>query len=168
MCRARAGGIAVVFHLHSFGYNDRRAFADAQAVIFPSEYSRRYHARKLGLDGPVIPVPIPLDRVIAEHANLKYVTLINPQPPKGLTVFTRIAMELNQRRPEIPFLVVEGRGTLDSLGQLPVDLSGLTNLNRMATTPDPRWAQDSRLEDDAAADSSCVPVVRQLRPRCAP
>src|SRR3974377_314658 len=29
-----------------------RAFADVSAVIFPSEYSRRHHARLLGLDGP--------------------------------------------------------------------------------------------------------------------
>jgi len=37
MRRARLRGIAVVFHLHNFGYNDRRAFADVSAVIFPSE-----------------------------------------------------------------------------------------------------------------------------------
>ena len=35
-------------------------------------------------------------------------------------------------------LVVEGRGTADGLAGLPVDLSGLTNLHRMANTPDPR------------------------------
>jgi glycosyltransferase involved in cell wall biosynthesis len=138
MRRARMKSIAVVFHLHNFGYNDRRAFADASAVIFPSEYSRRYHARTLGLEGPVIPDPIPLERVVAENPEPKYVTFINPQPAKGLTVFARIAMELNQRRPDIPFLVVEGRGTSEALARLPVDLSGLSNLNRMATTPDPR------------------------------
>jgi glycosyltransferase involved in cell wall biosynthesis len=35
-------------------------------------------------------------------------------------------------------LVVEGRGTADGLVGLPVDLSALTNLHRMANTPDPR------------------------------
>ncbi len=67
MRRARLRGIAVVFHLHNFGYNDRRAFADVSAVIFPSEYSRRYHARLLGLDGPVIPDPIRFDRIVAAN-----------------------------------------------------------------------------------------------------
>ena len=86
----------------------------------------------------MIPDPIPLDRVVAENPEPKYVTFINPQPAKGLTVFARIAMELNQRRPDIPLLVVEGRGTSEALAKLPVDLSGLTNLHRMATTPDPR------------------------------
>jgi glycosyltransferase involved in cell wall biosynthesis len=66
------------------------------------------------------------------------VTFVNPQPEKGLTVFARIARELGRRRPEIPLLVVEGRGTSDAFARLPVDLSGLSNLNRMANTPDPR------------------------------
>ena len=48
-------------------------------------------ARTLGIDGPVIPDPIPLDRVVAENPEPKYVTFINPQPAKGLTVFARIA-----------------------------------------------------------------------------
>ena len=65
-------------------------------------------------------------------------TFINPQPDKGAAVFARIAIELNRRRPDIPLLVVEGRGTSDALAGLPVDLSSLTNLNRMANTPDPR------------------------------
>ena len=180
MRRARAKGAAVVFHLQNFGYNDRRGFEDVDALIFPSEYSRRFYARRVGLDGRVIPDPIRLDKVIApcqwsvvrgplanasdcaavvgsergssdascngqlttdqEHPAPagKYVTFINPQPDKGASVFARIAIELNQRRPDIPLLVVEGRGTSDALAGLPVDLSGLTNLNRMANTPDPR------------------------------
>jgi len=134
MRRARARQIAVVFHLHNFGYNDRRGFADVSAVIFPSEYSRRFHQGRIGLDGVVIPDPIRLDRVIAEDPEPTYATLINPQPDKGVTVFAAIALELGRRRPEIPLLVVEGRGTSKGLASLPVDLSGLANLNRMANT----------------------------------
>ena len=71
---------------------------------FNSEYSRRHHARTIGIDGPVIPEPIPLDRVVAENPDPTYATFINPQPAKRPTIFARIAMELNQRRPDIPFL----------------------------------------------------------------
>src|ERR1035441_2337232 len=138
MHRARAKGAAVVFHLHNFGYNDRRGFEDVDAVIFPSEYSRRFYARRTGLEGTVISDPIRLDRIIAERPEPRYVTFINPQPDKGAAVFARIAIELGRRRPDIPLLVVEGRGKSDALAGLPVDLSGLTNLNRMANTPDPR------------------------------
>jgi glycosyltransferase involved in cell wall biosynthesis len=138
MRSAQARGIPVVFHLHNFGYNDARFFQHTSSVIFPSEYSRRCHNRTIGLDGVVIPYPIPLERVIAPDPQPTYVAFINPQLSKGVTIFARIAMELHRRRPEIPLLVVEGRGTSDALGELPIDLSSLTNLNRMANTPDPR------------------------------
>ena len=48
--------------------------------------------------------------MVAEERDPKFVTLINPQPEKGVTVFARIALELSRRRPDIPFLIVEGRG----------------------------------------------------------
>jgi hypothetical protein len=64
MRRARARGIAAVFHLHNFSYNDRRAFSDVKAIILPSDYSRRFHAGRLGLQGQVIPDPIRLERKV--------------------------------------------------------------------------------------------------------
>jgi len=138
MRRARARDIPVVFHLHNFAYNDPHGFTDVSAVIFPSEYSRRFHQRRLGLDGTVISDPVRLDRLMVDRPEPRFVTFINPQPEKGMSVFARIALELGQRRPDIPLLLVEGRGTSDALAGLEVDLSGLTNLNRMANTPDPR------------------------------
>ncbi|MFI5460632.1 MAG: glycosyltransferase [Isosphaerales bacterium] len=138
MARARRRGIAVVFHLHNFAYADRSAFADAAAVLVPSRYAGRFYAERLGLECTAIPYPLSAGRVVAADREPRYVTFINPQPSKGVTVFARIASELGRRRPEIPLLVVEGRGTSEWLARVPLDLSGLTNLNRMANTPDPR------------------------------
>ena len=98
--------------MHNFGYNDRRGFEDVDAIIFPSEYSRRHYRHRVGLDGVVIPDAIRLDKVIAENPEPSYVTFINPQPDKGVAVFARIALELGRRRPDIPLLVVEGAGSL--------------------------------------------------------
>jgi len=53
-------------------------------------------------------------------------------------VFARIAAELDRRRPDIPLLVVEGRGRANGLADAGLDLSGLRNLSRMTNTPDPR------------------------------
>ena len=108
-------------------------------MIFLSEYSRHHHARLLGVDGPVIPDPIPLDRLVAADPEPKYATFINTQPSKGMAVFARIAVVFNECRPDIPLLVVEGRGTSDTLARLPLDLSGLTNLHRTANTLEPRF-----------------------------
>ena len=44
MHRARAKGTAVVFHLHNFGYNDRRGLEDVDAFIFPSIFATSLRA----------------------------------------------------------------------------------------------------------------------------
>ena len=106
MRRACQRRIGVVFHLHNLGYNDRKAFADVSAVIFSSEYSRRHHARLLGLDGPVIPDSILFDRIIAADPEPKYLTVVNPSRPRAWRS-SRIAVVLNERRPDIPLWLVE-------------------------------------------------------------
>ena len=138
MTIARRRGIPVVFQLHNLAYRDRAHFADVTAALVPSDFARRYYARHLGLDCTVLPPATHGDRVVADGRTPQYVTLVNPQPAKGLTVFAQVAVELGRRRPEIPFLLVEGRGTSDTLAQVPVDLSGLTNMSRLTNTPDPR------------------------------
>lgn len=138
MDRARRGGAAVVFHLHNFAYDDRSAFAAAAAVLVPSGYARRFHARRIGLEATAIPYPLRPGRVVAADPAPTYLTFVNPQPAKGASVFARIAAELGRRRPDVPLLVVEGRGGADGLADAGLDLSGLTNLHRMANTPDPR------------------------------
>jgi len=138
MHKARARKIPVVFHMHNFAYVDRGGFADVSAVLVPTEYSRRLYARRLGLDCTHIPLPLNPRRVIAAEPEPRYVTFVNPQLLKGAAVVARIATELSRRRPEIPFLIVDGRAGADDMGKLALDLSDLKNLNRMANTPDPR------------------------------
>jgi glycosyltransferase involved in cell wall biosynthesis len=76
----------------------------------------------------------------------QYVTLVNPQPHKGVFLFVRIAHELARLRPDIPFLVKEGRGRARWLNRTGLDLRGLSNLYFMEHTPDPReFYQASRI-----------------------
>ena len=136
--RARRAGVPVVFHLHNFGYTDRSAFVDCAAVLVPSEYARKYHLRTLGLECTALPYPLRRERVVAADPAPEYVTFVNPQPSKGSAVFARIALELQAKRPEVPLLVVEGRGRTGGLAGCGLDLSGLTNLHMMSNTPEPR------------------------------
>jgi glycosyltransferase involved in cell wall biosynthesis len=76
--------------------------------------------------------------VTAVESELRYLTYIDPRPAKGVTVFARIAVELGTRRPDIPILVVEGRAAAAGLAESGLDLSGLTNLHRMAAPHDIR------------------------------
>ena len=85
-----------------------------------------------------MPYPFSPARVLAADRAPRYLTFVNPVAEKGVTVFARIAAELGRRRPDIPLLVVEGRGTADTLAGVDLDLSAVPSLHRMPNTPDPR------------------------------
>jgi glycosyltransferase involved in cell wall biosynthesis len=138
MARARRRGVSVVFYLHNFAYDSRLAFRDASGVLVPTDYCRRFYARRIGLECTTIPYPFYPPRVIASDPEPRYLTFVNPVHAKGVTVFARIAAELDRLRPDIPILVVEARGTADGLADVGLDLSSLRNLHRMANTTDPR------------------------------
>lgn len=138
IARARRRGIAVVFHLRNLEYSGPDLFEHVNGVVVTTEFARRHYERVLGRRCEVIPNPLRRDRVVAEDVAPRYLTFVNPQVHKGAAVFARIAVELARRRPEIPLLVVEGRGMADDLSRVGLDLSGLHNLHRMSNTPDPR------------------------------
>lgn len=137
---ARQRGVRVVFTLRNFSYRDARFFKNVDAILVPSEFSAAHYRKILGRDCTAIPSPIDWSRIRCEPnaEERRFATFVNPQPVKGVTVFARIALELGKRRPDIPLLVVEGRGQTDWLSRLPVDLSELENLHVMANTPDAR------------------------------
>jgi glycosyltransferase involved in cell wall biosynthesis len=85
-----------------------------------------------------IPVVVVWDRVRAEDRAPQFVTFINPSLQKGAWAFVRIARELGRRRPDIPILVVESRGTRDTLTACVLDTGACTNVRFMPNTSDPR------------------------------
>jgi glycosyltransferase involved in cell wall biosynthesis len=138
IARARQRGLRVVFALHNFAYHDATLFRAVDAVLVPSAYARDYYRGALGLESTALPYSWNWERIRCPEVRGQYVTFVNPQPHKGVFWFARLAHTLGQRRPDIPLLVVEGRGGADRLRQTGLDLGGLTNLHRMANTPDPR------------------------------
>ena len=122
--RARRRGIAVVFALHNFNYRSAEPFAGADAVLVPSRFAADHYRATFGLDCAVLPYVVDLDRARATVRDPRYVTFVNPSAEKGVDVFARIADELGRRRPEVPLLVVEGRGTEETLAACGLDLRG--------------------------------------------
>jgi glycosyltransferase involved in cell wall biosynthesis len=159
---AKRHGVRVVFTLRNFAYHDAELFRSVDAVHVPSRFAQAHYRRTLGLESTAIPgpwdwtrlrCPDPVGCVSPTHRPSDsfhtvaltpfrdrgpYVTFVNPQPEKGVFVFARIAVELAQRRPDIPLLVVQGRAKVDWLGRTDLDLPGLPNLFVMGHTPDPR------------------------------
>lgn len=138
--RVRQRGIPVGFFLHNFAYADPRLAARVDRLFTPSHYAARFYATRLGVRPRVLSNPIRPEGVLVtpEERRPEYLTAVNPQPAKGLRVVARIVELLAARRPEIPVLIVEGRGTAEALGRCGLDLSGLSTLHRMAVTPEPR------------------------------
>lgn len=136
--RARQRGTRVVFALHNLDYTGSELFGLTDAILVPSRAAQEHYQRTLGLDSTVIPGPWNWERVLCPQVRGRFVTFVNPQPYKGAFWFARIAHELNHRRPDIPLLVVEGRGKAAWLGAGDLDVSGLSNVRCMPNTPDPR------------------------------
>ncbi|MHB1035952.1 MAG: glycosyltransferase [Pirellulales bacterium] len=135
---AKGRDIPIVFALHNFLYPDAEAFRTADYVIVPSEFSRRHHWEKLGLACHRLPNVIDPGQVRVAKPRPEFVTFVNPQGAKGLFVFARIARELLRRRPDIPVLVVEGRGQARNLEQTGLEPGEIAKLRRMENKPDPR------------------------------
>jgi glycosyltransferase involved in cell wall biosynthesis len=146
MAQAKRRGIPVVFALHNFAYQGAQLFRPVDAVLVPSRFAQNHYRRTLQLICTPIPGPWDWARVCCPEVRGQYVTFVNPQPEKGVFVFARIAAELARRRPDIPLLVVEGRGNCGWLQRTGLDLAALGNISVMANTPDPRdFYQVSRL-----------------------
>jgi glycosyltransferase involved in cell wall biosynthesis len=138
IARARRRGVPVVFWLRNCAYREADLFRQVNGILVPSEFTARHYLRTLGLTCTALPSPLDWDRLRCPEVEGRYVTFVNPQPHKGLFVFARIAVELARHRPDIPLLVVEGRGRAGWLRRAGLDLDRLGNIYGMASTADPR------------------------------
>ena len=138
MAAAYRRGIPIAFWLHNCFYHTGEFFRPMAGVIVPSKFAQKHYLTKLGLEFTELPPPLDWAGRVCEKVEGKYVTLVNPQPDKGVFVFAAIAQELHRRRPDIPFLVVEGRSKLTWLREAGLDLDRMGNVFGMAATTDPR------------------------------
>jgi glycosyltransferase involved in cell wall biosynthesis len=130
--------IPIVFNLHNFQYAHPAPFLRADYVTVPSEFGRQHYWETLGLACQRLPNVVDWQRVQVSDRQPRYVTFVNPHVVKGVFVFARIAEVLARRRPDILFLIVEGRGKVNWLQQTGLDLSAMSNLHYLPITPDPR------------------------------
>ncbi len=131
-------GAKSVFALHNMEYTKKEIFSDVAAIFVPSHAGQRHYERTLGLKTVVLPGPWNWNRILGPAVDGRFVTFVNPQPNKGAFWVARIAYEMAQRRPDIPFLIVDSRGKAEWLSKAELDVSRITNLHKMLNTHDPR------------------------------
>ena len=108
--RARARGCKLVFALRNNSYHEPGFFDHMDAVLTSSEAHAESYRRSIGLESTPLPTPLDLDDVLVPAREPIFFTAVNPSPEKGLFFLARLAEELGTRRPDLPLLVVEGRG----------------------------------------------------------
>ena len=140
IAEAKSRGIPVVFIFAQLCSTPAmpRFFANVDYCLVASDFARRHYRDKVGLDCQALSYPVDWDRVRAPDRDPRFVTFVNPCVEKGVYPFARIAHELGRRRPDIPLLVVESRGTKENLGACGLDLAAAGNLQVMTHTTDPR------------------------------
>ena len=138
VAHAKARGIPVVFWAHDLSHTDAGAFANADYVIVPSEFSSEFYRQRVGVECHVLPNVIDPAFVLAQNHNPKYVTIVNPQARKRFYVVARIAEQILRRRPDIPILVVERRDAAKALQSTRADMTWAKDLFSVTNGTDPR------------------------------
>lgn len=113
--RARVRGAAVVLTVRNHGYYDRRAFTGVDAVLTPSQFLTEQYRARVGVESTAITSPINPAEAVAQGREPLMLTFVGARIDKGVALFARLADMLATRRPDIPVLVVPGRGSIDKL-----------------------------------------------------
>lgn len=113
--RASAAGAKVVFGLRNHGYYEARWLAELDAVLTCSEFLSARYRERLGLDSVALPPPLARHDVVAEEREPIFFVAVNPSVEKGAFFLARLAEEVALRRPDLPLLFVESRGSAGAL-----------------------------------------------------
>jgi len=118
MNRARRRGITTVFTLRNYGYDDRRYFRHVDRVFTCSPYLSEVYRQSMGLRSTGLESPIDWAEVEAPGDLRRFVTFVNPSPPKGSMLFARLAAMLGAQRRDIPILVVQSVASAGALNEI--------------------------------------------------
>lgn len=118
--RARRQGVRLVFSLRNFGYVNKEGhqmLSSMDGVLTPSQFLTGFYRTAIGIESDSLPLPMEIDDVVATEHDPIFFTMINPAPEKGLMLIATLAEQLSLRRPDIPMLFVESRGSAGQLVQ---------------------------------------------------
>ncbi len=122
--RARQAGSKVVFGLRNLSYLASEAFDYVDAILTGSQFVTDRYRTVLGVDSTPLPLPLATADVVASEKQKIFITYVNPSFEKGVFFAARLFEELSLRRPDIPILVIESRGSsglLVAAGLTPAD-----------------------------------------------
>jgi len=134
---AHARGIPVAAYLANGNFSGTRWCRDVDQVITNAKATAEYYRKKDGIDSEPVGVFIDPARVIVSERDKTNVLFINPSLAKGAALVVRMAMLLEDQRPDIRFEVVESRGAWKGiLGHISAQYGPVRNELRNVTLTD--------------------------------
>jgi glycosyltransferase involved in cell wall biosynthesis len=115
LCEARARSVPTAFYLANATYKDARAFAAVDAIFTPTQVLADYYRNRLEDEAQPIGSFVRAEAVRADRTNADCITFINPEPCKGIVIVLEIARQCRELLPQARLLVVESRGTRQSV-----------------------------------------------------
>lgn len=112
---AHARGIPAVSYLANGNYQGTRWCRDVDLILTDSHATADMYKEKQGFSPVPVGAFIDPGPVIASSHERKHVLLVNPSLQKGAALVVRLAMLLEQKRPDIVFEVVQSRGDWQAL-----------------------------------------------------
>jgi glycosyltransferase involved in cell wall biosynthesis len=114
---ARAAGAIVAFYLANPSYGRHETFTHVDTILTNSAATAEHYARKLSLHCHNVGTFVDTAPIVATQRDPQFVTFINPLPEKGVTLFLMLVARAAREAPDMRFLVVESRGSLQSVLQ---------------------------------------------------
>lgn len=114
---AHARGIPNAAYLANGNYHGTRWCRDVDLIVTDSQATADMYEQSQGFRAVPVGAFIDPAPVIAAQHSRQHVLLVNPSLAKGAGVVIQLAMQLEKRRPDIVFEVVESRGNWHALVQ---------------------------------------------------
>jgi glycosyltransferase involved in cell wall biosynthesis len=112
---AHARGIPNAAYLANGNYQASRWCRDVDLIITDSQATADMYEQSQGFKAVPVGAFIDPGPVLATEHSRQHVLLVNPSLAKGAGVVIQLAMQLEKRRPDIVFEVVESRGNWHDL-----------------------------------------------------
>lgn len=139
-------GAVTVFYLANPGFPDAAGFRRVHECWTPTATLAAYYAPMLQLSPRVVRNVFARQQFLEEraaqpppaHGHHGYITLINPSPEKGATLFFRLAELAARERPDLQFLAVEARVSADEWRAMGMDPAARANITWVRNRRDMR------------------------------
>ncbi|WP_299545798.1 glycosyltransferase [uncultured Helicobacter sp.] len=111
-------GIPFIYPIYN-GNHPYYTFDDCDLLITESQATADLYAARDRLNVQAGGIFIDKEKFVSKEREPKYITMVNPCPTKGLSIFAKLAHIAQKELPDVKFLAVDGRGSFaESIGTL--------------------------------------------------